>query len=107
VAGAAGLLGTATQSRAETSPETTSVRLPRLVDGGYCWAGLYLAGELLAAEGFTDVSYVQADKRVDPSVWIARGETDFSLNYVPIHLASIDAGVPIKVLGGLHSGASN
>ncbi|TKC95270.1 MAG: hypothetical protein E5W98_36170, partial [Mesorhizobium sp.] len=26
------------------------------------------------------------------------------MNYVPIHLASIDAGVPIRVLAGLHSG---
>ena len=102
--GGASLIGTSRPARAEPPPETTSVRLPRLADGGYCWAGLYLAGELLTAEGFTDVSYVQADKSVDPSVWIARGETDFSLNYVPIHLASIDAGVPIKVLGGLHSG---
>ena len=63
-----------------------------------------MAAEMLRAEGFTDVRYVQGDKSVDHSVWIARGEMDFSINYVPIHLASIEAGVPIKVLGGLHSG---
>ncbi len=65
---------------------------------------MYLAGELLKAEGFTDVRYVQGDEKVDQAVWIARGETDFSMNYAPVHVASIDAGVPIKVLGGLHSG---
>jgi NitT/TauT family transport system substrate-binding protein len=103
-AGAAGLFGSTTEAWGETPPETTSVRLPRWIDGAYCWAGLYLAGELLSAEGFTDVSYVQGDPKLDQSVWIARGETDFSMNYVPVHVASIDAGVPIKVLGGLHAG---
>jgi NitT/TauT family transport system substrate-binding protein len=102
--GAAGLLGSTTDVWGEARPETTSVRLPRYVNGAYCWAGMYLAGELLTAEGFTDVHYVQGDTTVDHSVWIARGETDFSLNYAPIHVASIDRGVPIKVLGGLHSG---
>ena len=103
-AGGAGLIGTSTPAWAEPPPETTTVRLPRWIGGAYCWAGLYLAGELLRAEGFTDVRYVQGDKSVDQSVWIANGETDFSVNYAPIHLASIDTGVPIKVLGGLHSG---
>jgi NitT/TauT family transport system substrate-binding protein len=37
-------------------------------------------------------------------VWMAKGETDFSINYPPNHLSLIDAGVPIKVLAGLHSG---
>jgi NitT/TauT family transport system substrate-binding protein len=104
VAGAAGFFGSARPVRAEPPPETTSVRLPRWIDGAYCWAGMYLAGELLKAEGFTDVRYVQGDEKVDQAVWIARGETDFSMNYAPVHVASIDAGVPIKVLGGLHSG---
>jgi NitT/TauT family transport system substrate-binding protein len=63
-----------------------------------------MAGELLRADGFTDVRYVQGDPKLDQSEWIANGVTDFSINYVPIHVASIDAGVPIKVLAGLHSG---
>jgi NitT/TauT family transport system substrate-binding protein len=103
-AGAAGLLGATTQAWAEAPPETTSVRLPRYIGGAYCWAGVYIAGEMLRAEGFTDVRYVQGDTSVDHSVWIANNETDFSVNYVPIHVASIDAGVPIRVLAGLHSG---
>lgn len=102
--GGASLMGTSTSAWAEPPPETTAVRLSRYIGGGYCWAGLYMAGELLRSDGFTDVRYVQGDKSVDHSVWIANNEMDFSLNYVPIHLASIDAGVPIKVLGGLHSG---
>ncbi|MET3522137.1 ABC transporter substrate-binding protein [Mesorhizobium abyssinicae] len=104
-AGSAGLFNIGpTNAAGEPPPETTTVRLPRYIGGAYCWAGLYLAGEMLRAEGVTDVRYVQGDKKVDHSAWIANGETDFSVNYVPIHLASIDAGVPIRVLTGLHSG---
>ena len=89
---------------AEPPIETTSVRLPKWEGGAYCWAGNYMAGELLHAEGFTDVRYVQGDPKLDQADWIARGDTDFSVNYLPIHVASIDSGVPIKVLAGLHSG---
>jgi NitT/TauT family transport system substrate-binding protein len=74
------------------------------VGGSYCWAGAYIAGELMRAEGFTDVRYVEGDRKVDQSEWIARGVTDFSLNFPPTQILSIDAGVPIKVLAGLHSG---
>ena len=92
-------------ARAEPPPETTTVRLPRYFeDDGGCWAALYIAGELLRAEGFTDVRYVQGDTSVDHSLWIAGGETDFDLNMPSMHIASIDAGVPIKVLTGLHTG---
>ena len=51
---------------AEPPPETTTVRLPRWIDGAYCWAGLYVAGELLRADGFTDVRYVQGDTKRRP-----------------------------------------
>ncbi len=104
LAAAAGVFGAGGSLADEAPLETTTVRLPRWVNAAYCWAGAYIAGELLRAEGFTDVRYVEADSKVDQSVWIARGETDFSVNYVPRHVASIDTGVPIKVLTGLHSG---
>ncbi|HEX2461872.1 MAG TPA: twin-arginine translocation signal domain-containing protein, partial [Vicinamibacterales bacterium] len=100
-AGTTALILTPKSLHAEPPPETTTVRLPQWIDGAYCWAGPYIAGELLRAEGFTDVRYVEADSKVDQSVWIARGDTDFDVNYVPRHVASIDAGVPIKVLTGL------
>ena len=29
----------------------------------YCWAGRYIAGELMRAEGFTDVRYVEGDSK--------------------------------------------
>lgn len=101
---AAGFVGSAQPALAEPPLETTTVRLPWWVDTSYCWAGAYIAGELMRAEGFTDIRYVKGDKSVDQSEWIARGETDFSVNFPPNQIASIDAGVPIKVLTGLHSG---
>ncbi len=104
LAGAACLVGAPRSLHAEPPPETTTVRLPKWVDAGYCWAAAYVAGELMRAEGLTDVRYVEADSRVDNSEWIARGETDFDWNYPPKQIASIDTGVPIKVLTGLHSG---
>ena len=99
---AAGL--TVPSAGAEPPLDTTSVRLPQWEGGAYCWAALYMAGEILRSEGFTDVRYIQADASVDQWVWIARGETDFSVSFPPSHISSIDAGWPIKVLSGLHSG---
>lgn len=104
MAGAAGIIGLPKSLHAEPALETTTVRLPRWVGGSYCWAGAYIAGELMRADGFTDVRYVEGDRNVDQSEWIALGETDFSVNFPPNQIASIDAGVPIKVLTGLHSG---
>jgi NitT/TauT family transport system substrate-binding protein len=54
--------------------------------------------------GFTDVRFIVEGSGVDSSQWIARGELDFDWNYPAIHLASIEAGVPIVVLAGMHSG---
>ncbi len=103
-AGTAGLIGAPSSARAEPPPETTTVRLPRYFeDDGGCWAALYIAGELLSAEGFT-VQYVQGDLSVDNSLWLAGGETDFDLNMPSMLMLLVDAGVPIKVLTGLHTG---
>ena len=66
LAGTAALIGSAPALADEGPPETTTVRLPRWVDGAYCWAALYIAGELLRAEGFTDVRYVEADSKRRP-----------------------------------------
>jgi len=104
MAGAAALVGAPGPLYAEPPPETTTVRLPKWDTGGYCWAAQFVAAELLRAEGFTDVRFVLADPKVDNSEWIARGDTDFDLNYPPKQIASIESGVPIKVLTGLHAG---
>ena len=103
-AGAAGLLRTSTQAWAEPPLETTTVRLGRWIGGAYCWASLYLAGELLRADGLTDVRYVEGDTSLDNAEWLVRGTTDFDFNMPSMHVSSIDAGAPIKVLAGVHFG---
>ena len=40
----------------------------------------------------------------DLSEWLARGELDLDWNYAATHIASIEAGVPVTVLAGMHSG---
>jgi len=90
---------------AEEPPiETTAVRLGRWIDSGYCWAPAYIAEKQLRAEGFTDLKYVQGNPNVDNAEWLTHGETDFDINMPSMHIKSIDAGVPIKVLSGLHAG---
>ena len=90
---------------AEPPLETTTVRLGQWKDGAYCWASLYLAGELLRADGLTDVRYVQGDTHVvDNTEWLAGGVIDFDFNMPSMHIRSIEAGAPIKVLTGVHAG---
>jgi NitT/TauT family transport system substrate-binding protein len=102
--GAAGLIGFPTQASAgEPPPETTSVRLGRK-DGAVCWASLYLAGELLRADGMPDVQYVLGDPKVDNTEWLTGGVTDFDFNMPSMHIRSIESGAAIKILTGVHSG---
>ena len=58
-AGAAGVLGARASLADEGPPETTTIRIGKL--GGICLAPQYVADELLRAEGFTDVRYVESE----------------------------------------------
>jgi NitT/TauT family transport system substrate-binding protein len=102
VAGAAGVLGSRSAVANDGPPETTTVRLPRFFPAA-CELPEYVATELLRAEGLRDVRFVE-EPSGDSSEWIARGELDFDWNYAATHIASIEAGVPITVLAGMHSG---
>jgi NitT/TauT family transport system substrate-binding protein len=101
-AGCAGsALGIGTSLADEAPPETTTIRLAKIP--GICIAPQYAAEELLRAEGFTEVRYVpiEAGRGHD---WMARGELDFSLNFAAPLVLSIEAGDPVTVLAGVHSG---
>jgi NitT/TauT family transport system substrate-binding protein len=100
-AGAAGILGSATSLADEGPPEVSTVRVSKIP--GICVAPQYVVEELLRAEGFTEVRYV-ATGAGQHSERMARGELDFSLNFAAPLVLSLDAGDPVTVLAGVHSG---
>src|SRR5688572_19950699 len=103
-AGAVGLISASPSLHAKPPPEIMTVRLPRWFGGdAYCWAGAYIAADLLRAEGFT-VQDIEGDTSLDNSEWLTRGQTDFDLNMPSMQIKLIDAGAPITILTGLHTG---
>jgi NitT/TauT family transport system substrate-binding protein len=102
VVGAAGLLRAPPALAAEGSLETTTVRLSR--ERGACMAPYLAAEDLLPAEGFTDIRYVEVhDTGVVEAV--AGGAVDFEVSLVFGSLPrAIEAGLPIVALAGLHIG---
>jgi NitT/TauT family transport system substrate-binding protein len=104
LAGAAGLVGVPRALAADGPLETTTVRIGK--NPGVCLAPQYVAEELLRAEGFTDIRYVEVPTAdagaLAPA--IGRGETDFSADFALDAIQTIDAGGPIVVLGGVHVG---
>jgi len=100
--GAAGLIGPRSSSAADERLETTSVRLAKIT--GTCIAPQYLAEELLRQEGFTDVRYILSEAGLGQSKAIAREDVDFSLNFAAPLVIPIDAGEPISVIAGVHTG---
>jgi NitT/TauT family transport system substrate-binding protein len=101
LAGAAGLVRAPPVLAAEAPPEITSVRLPKGPNA--CIAPSDLAEELLRAEGFSDIRYVDAPFDIYQNR-IERGEVDFGLNFALDHIISVDRGAPIVVLTGVHVG---
>ena len=100
--GAASQIGSRNSSARDEQLETTSVRLAKIT--GTCIAPQYLAEELLRQEGFTDVRYILSEAGLGQSKAIARGDVDFSLNFAAPLVIPIDAGEPISVIAGVHTG---
>jgi NitT/TauT family transport system substrate-binding protein len=101
-ASAAGLIGAPKLAYAEPPPETTRVRLAKIP--GICIAPQYVAEELLLAEGFTEVTYVATQGGAANALEVARGEIDFSLNFIAPLIVAVDQGERLTVLGGVHPG---
>jgi NitT/TauT family transport system substrate-binding protein len=101
LAGAAGLFRVPRALAAKGALETTTVRLPKVI--GVCVSPQYAAEELLRAEGFTDILYVETPAAAVPEA-IGRGKLDFGLNYAPLLIPAIDAAEPVTVLAGIHAG---
>ena len=99
---ASGLLGTYAQlAAAEAAPETTKIRLVHAPS--LCLAPQYIAQDLLRLEGFRDIKYLPLGTRSTPAA-LAEGRADISMWNTPGLIPSIDAGLPIVILAGVHSG---
>ena len=98
--GTAALLGTRPEpAAAEPPPETTRIRFSRFP--AVCLAPQYIAEELLRAEGFSDVQYVN---RLDIGTALAEGALDLSQIFCPDLMLNIDKGQPVAFLAGIHVG---
>jgi len=103
--GAVGIIGAPQVLTAAEPLETTSVRLRN--DRSICIAPMLVVEELLRAEGFTDVRFVEIPSGVAPGA-LGIAEVDFS-PMAPWVLASrIDSGDPslrvLIALAGMHIG---
>jgi NitT/TauT family transport system substrate-binding protein len=83
-------------------PETTTIRLAK--NPSICIAPQYVVSDLLNAEGFTNVVYVESDAGVGQTKAIAKGDIDFTLHFSGPLLLEIDQGSSITVLAGIHVG---
>jgi NitT/TauT family transport system substrate-binding protein len=98
--GAASFFAILENSRAESPPETTRIRLART--GSICLAPQYVAEALLRLEGFTDVEYPEVAYMGGDQ--LTRGRADVTMDYVPSLVRKIDAGAGVVALAGVHSG---
>jgi NitT/TauT family transport system substrate-binding protein len=100
---AAGALGfSPTLLGAGPSMETTRIRFGRIPNN--CHAPQYVAEELLRAEGFTDVQYVELTGSAQIYPALAKGELDLTMAFSAPFVVQADAGAPILMLAGIHPG---
>src|SRR5436309_1707038 len=99
-AGTAALIRAPRVLAAEGALEMATVRIGK--SPGICVAPQYVAEELLRAEGFTDVRYVEEPATATEP--LAHGKVDFDMNYASNFVRAIDAGEPITLLTGVMVG---
>jgi NitT/TauT family transport system substrate-binding protein len=102
LAAAVGALGPRAALAVDGPPETTTIKLAYY--GNICLAPLLIAKDLLHAEGFTDVRYVETPENFTIPELVARGEVHFGSVFAGTVVYHIDNGLPIIGLSGVHSG---
>ena len=102
-AGLAAAFGTAPAFGAtEPPPETTRLRLTDSTV--LCFTPQFVIAELLRAEGFDQIEFVQRTSEVNTAVLLGNAEADISLALTPSALLEMDAGKPVVLLAGGHVG---
>src|SRR5271156_5462671 len=102
LAGAAGFLHAPPAMAAEGPLETTAVRFMRTPS--ICHAPQFIVEDLLRAEGFTEIRYVEGTSNAQINEAVVHGRGDFNIHFAPQWVSVIDPGGPITVLGGVHVG---
>ena len=97
----AGIVRSQETRAAEPPAEITAIRLSKFP--AICFAPQYVCEELLQAEGFSDIRYLDTDG-VAISHDLGRGKFDFATSLAMQHIAGIDAGAPITIISGVHAG---
>ena len=95
----------AARLRAEvTDPpiETTTISLAK--NPSICIAPQYVVSDLLNAEGFERVVYVESDAGLEQTKAVANGDLDFTLHFSGPLLLEIDRGLRVTVVAGIHVG---
>jgi NitT/TauT family transport system substrate-binding protein len=108
VAGAAGLggfgivrLGGGARSfAAEPPPEITTITLEKAPVT--CLAPQYVAGELLRAEGFTDIRYQAIDET--PAMAVVHHHLDWELDFAPEIISHAEKGAALTAVAATHVG---
>jgi len=103
LAGTAGLLGVHPRSvTAEPPPETTRLRLIQAPT--ICQAAQFVAEAFFRTEGFTDLEYIKKPGVKGIETALASGEASMNMHFNARLLMEIDAGDPVVILAGGHSG---
>ena len=86
----------------EPSLETTTIKLPR--DPAICTMPQMITEQLLQAEGFTDIHFV--DETPTATEQLARGDMDLMVNYASNFIVGLDKGEATTLLAGCMLAAS-
>jgi NitT/TauT family transport system substrate-binding protein len=103
LAAAAGMLPRHAAQAAEPGPETTTIKLP--IAPAICTMPQLITRQLLEAEGFTDIRFVDEPKfPANAAEQLARGDVDLMVNYASAFIAALDKGAATTLLAGVHGG---
>ena len=100
--GVAGLLPPLGARAAEPSPETTKIKLPRA--SAICTIPQMITEQVLQAEGFTDIRFVDELLPPHDTEQLARGDVDLMVNYASNFIVALDKGAATTLLAGVHGG---
>jgi NitT/TauT family transport system substrate-binding protein len=89
-------------AQADAPPEVSRIQIAEFLPTS-CDPALYYAEDALKAEGFSEVVFHPVGND-DPFQLLADGKVDLHWDFAPSNISALDAGLPVKLLGGVHSG---